>query len=253
MKKISGICFILFFVSIGAWAQNGELLREIDRQIAFFGRDFSGEYTITRYIPNQGVSEETVAMFRRDDDDKFLVLILEPEIRAGKGYLKIGNNMWIYDPESRRFNVTSARDRFQDSTVRNSDFEPSSLAEDYRVVDSREEQLGAYATRVLEMQATSGSVSFQRRTIWVDENNLIRKMEDYTPSGELLRTVVIPQYRRIEDKYVAVNIVFVDALRGADVEGRFVNERTVIAVAKPSFENLPDVVFTQGFLERVGR
>jgi outer membrane lipoprotein-sorting protein len=109
--------------------------------------------------------------------------------------------MWIYDPESRRFNVTSARDRFQDSTVRNSDFEPSSLAEDYRVVDSREEQLGAYATRVLEMQATSGSVSFQRRTIWVDENNLIRKMEDYTPSGELLRTVVIPQYRRIEDKY----------------------------------------------------
>jgi hypothetical protein len=86
MKKISGICFILFFVSIGAWAQNGDLLREIDRQIAFFGRDFSGEYTITRYIPNQGVSEETVAMFRRDDDDKFLVLILEPEIRAGKGY-----------------------------------------------------------------------------------------------------------------------------------------------------------------------
>ncbi len=242
----------VLLATLGLMLCGQDILNEVDRRISYADRDFSGEYTVTRHVPNKGASVEKIAMFRRDDDDKFTILFLAPEARAGKGYLKIGNNMWIYDPDSNRFNVTSARDRFQDSTIRNSDFEPSTLADDYRIVSRRQEALGAYETQVLDLEAVNSTVTFQRRKIWVDENYLIRKVEDYTLSGELLRTFVIPQYQKLEDKYVPISIVFVDALRGAMVNNRFQNERTVITVAKPSFDVLPDLVFTQSFLQRVG-
>ena len=233
-------------------AQNGNILSEIDAQVSYTS-DFSAEYTIIEYKPGQGSSTTKLAMFRRDIDDKYLILILEPEVDKGKGYLKIGNNLWLYDPVSRRFNVTSARDRFQNSNARNSDFTRSSLAEDYTITGESRAQLGVYSTRVYDLKATNDEVTYPQIKIWVDENNLVRKFEDYSLSGQLLRTTAIPRYQIVKDRYVPVQIVIIDALLGSIVDGEFQNERTVIAVANPTLEDLPDLVFTQAYLERVSR
>jgi outer membrane lipoprotein-sorting protein len=255
IKRVYQSLFFILAMMLMVWpatSQSDAILGQIDRQVSFMEADFSAEYAVTRFVPNRGTSEETLAMFRRDRDDKYLVLFLEPESRRGKGYLKIGNNLWVYDPDSSRFNVTSARDRFQDSTIRNADFEPSNLAAQYRIVARESEVLGAYNTEVLSLEARTDSAPFERRKIWVDENLLIRKIEDYSASGQLLRTSAIPSYQSVSGRYVPQTIVFIDALRGAEVNGSFVSERTVITVTKPSFNDVPDVVFTQAFLERVG-
>lgn len=227
-------------------------LGAIDALVSYPDNDFSAEYTITRQRPGQGSSVTRALVFRRDSEDTYLILIQEPRVDRGKGYLKQGDVLWLYDPVDRRFNSTSARDRFQNSNARNSDFTASTLAQDYRIVSETAEQLGSFSTRVLELEARHDEVSFPRMKIWVDENNLVRKFEDYSLSGQLMRTTAIPSYRRLaDDRFVPVQVVIEDALAGRTIDGVFRRERTVITVDKASLRDLPDAVFTRQYLERV--
>jgi len=230
-----------------------QTLEPIDALVSYHNNDFSAEYIITQYRPGQGNRVTKAYMFRRDREDKYLILIQEPAVDRGKGYLKIGNVLWLYDPVDRRFNSISARDRFQNTNARNSDFTQSTLAQDYEITSQRQESLGAFSTTVYEMEATHDDVTFPRMKLWVDENNLVRKFEDYSLSGQLMRTTAIPSYRRMGEQFVPVQIVIEDALAGRTIDGEFRRERTVIAVAKPSLREVPDMVFTQQYLERVSR
>jgi len=254
--RLAGCLALIGWVLAPLSAQTTEpsgILRIIDAQVSFLDQDFAAEYTVTQDKPGQGSSVTKAAVFRRDREDKFLILILEPPADKGKGYLKIGDTLWIYDPVSRRFNVSSARNRFQNSNARNSDFTSSTLAKDYRVTSESAEKLGAYATRVYDLGALHDGVSFPYMKIWVDENNLVRKFEDYSLSRQLLRTVAIPTYQRVGERFIPAHIVIVDALQGRTVNGVFHNERTVIMVAKPTLKRLSDLIFSQAYLERAGR
>ncbi|NCN05679.1 MAG: outer membrane lipoprotein-sorting protein [Spirochaetales bacterium] len=242
MRSFAFVLF--FFVSlVSLTAQN--LLSQIDSRVDLGNQDFSGEYTIVQERPGQGTSSMKAAVFRRDREDKFLILLMEPTVDRGKGYLKIGDSLLLYDPSSRRFTTTSARDRFQNSNARTSDFFRTSLADDYSIESETTEQLGAYRTRVLTLVATNTQVSFPRMKIWVDENLLIRKTEDYSLSGQLLRTTAIPRYQQFGSSYVPTQLVILDVLAG--------NERTALSVARASVSPVPDLVFTQGYLERTSR
>lgn len=228
------------------------ILQHIDNLVSYTDNDFSAEYTITQDRPGRGTSVTKATIFRRDAQDRYLILIMEPAAERGKGYLKIGNSLWLYDPTARRFTVTSARDRFQNTNARNSDFTSSTLAQDYRIVGVAQEQLGAYETRVYTLEATNDRVTYPGMKMWVDQNDLVRKFEDYSLSGQHMRTTAIPNYRRLGDQFVPVHMVIIDELQGRTIDGRFRNERTILSVDKPSLRDLPDMVFTQTYLERMG-
>lgn len=231
--------------------ESREILGRVDRLVSFEDSDFSAEYTITQERPGQGTSVTRMTMFRRDRVDSYTILIMEPAVDRGKGYLRIGNTLSLYDPADGRWTTTSARDRFQNTNARNSDFTQSTLAQDYRIVGHSTEQLGSFATDVYDLEAITDDVSFPRMRIWIDENGLVRKFEDYSLSGQHMRTTAIPSYRRLgDDTFVPVRIVIQDELRGRTVDGRFRNERTIISVDRPSLQSVPDMVFTRAFLER---
>jgi len=232
--------------------ESREILARADALVTYGGRDFSAEYTVTEVRPGEGTSRTVFVMFRRDDTDTYTILIQEPSQDRGKGYLKQGETLSLYDPVARRFTTVSASDRFEGTGARNSDFTQSTLADDFRIVGHTTEQLGAYATDVYDLEAIHDDVTFPRMRIWVDENDLVRKAEDYSLSGRHMRTTAIPNYRQVDDRYVPVRIVIQDELRGRQVDGRFQNQRTLIEVAKPSFQELPEMVFTRAFLERAG-
>ena len=61
-------------------------------------------------------------IYRRDKENTYLIVMVSPKSDKGKGYLKSDNKLWFYDPISRRFILTSAKDRFQNLNARNSDF-----------------------------------------------------------------------------------------------------------------------------------
>lgn len=234
-------------------AEGRRILERVDNLVTYQDRDFSAEYTVTQKRPGQGNSVTEMTLFRRDRRDTYTIIITEPPADRGKGYLKVGENLWLYDPADRRFTVTSSKERFQNTNARNSDFTQSTLAEDYRIVDHEERSLGVYRTDVYDLEATNDSVTFPQMRLWVDQNNLVRKFEDYSASGQHMRTTAIPSYRRLEDRYVPVHIVIQDELRGREVDGRFQNERTIITVSNASLKPVPDMVFTRAYLERVGQ
>jgi hypothetical protein len=178
---------------------------------------------------------------------------MQPDINKGQGYLKQGETLWVYDPESRKFNTTSSSDRFQNTNARNSDFTRSTLAEDYKILSGTDEVLGKFNCRVLNLEAVTSEVTYPKMKIWISEDGLVRKTEDYSLSGQLLRTSAFPDYHQIGNRFVPKRILFVDALLGAMVAGKFVNERTQITINKPSFGGLADSVFSKTFLETVNQ
>jgi hypothetical protein len=178
---------------------------------------------------------------------------MQPAISRGQGYLKQGKTLWIYDPDSRRFNSTSSADRFQNTNARNSDFTRSTLAEDYRITGGEDAVLGRFKCRILSLASAGSEVTYPKMKIWISEDGLIRKSEDYSLSGQLLRTTAIPDYYQIGNRYVPKRILFVDELRGALINGTMVNEKTQITIARPSFEKQADSVFSKTFLESVNK
>jgi outer membrane lipoprotein-sorting protein len=229
------------------------ILKTVDSLVSFMDTDFSAEYKIEQFKPGQGVSVTNAVMFRRDKDEKYLILILDPPAEKGKGYLKIGPSMWLYDPESRRFDFTSSKDRFQNSNARNSDFTRSTYALDYDIASTKRETLGKFDCWVLDLKANNDKVTFPRCRIWVSEDNLVRKTEDYSLSGQLMRTRAVPTYQKVGERYVPIVLHIVDNLRGKTVGGKFQNESTKIFITKPSLDHLEDSKFTQAYLEKVSK
>jgi outer membrane lipoprotein-sorting protein len=224
-----------------------------DNLASYYGVDFSAEYTIVQDKPGQSRTATVAGVFRRDSDAMYTIVIVQPAINRGQGYLKQGNTLWFYDPESKRFNSTSSRDRFQNSNARNSDFTRSTLSDDYSISAGEEAVLGRFKCRVLTLEATSNEVTYPRMKVWVSEDGLVRKTEDYSLSGQLLRTSVIPEYYQIGGRYVPKAVLLVDALRGATVNGVFVNEKTQISIKNPSFSPVSSSVFSKTFLEKASR
>jgi len=247
------LILLLCFASCFVFADDGNrLLREIDQEV-IFDTDFTAEYQVIQQHPGEGQTSQTLAMFRRDRDNKFTIVVMAPAIDQGKGYLKVNNNLWFYDPNGGRFVLTSAKDRFQNSNARNSDFTRSSLALDYRVASIQKATLGSFQTQLLQLEATNDSVTFPHVKIWVTSDHLIRKREDYSLSGQLLRISAIPQYQKVGRHWVPVTMVIVDTLKGREIGGVYKNDTTIIKISKPSLDAIPDLVFTQAYLQKVAR
>jgi outer membrane lipoprotein-sorting protein len=249
-------CLAIFFLAMPAalWSISDEdLLKKVDHLASYYGVDFSAEYTIVQDKPGQNRSATVAGVFRRDSDELYTIIIIQPVINKGQGYLKQAGTLWFYDPESKRFNSTSSRDRFQNSNARNSDFTRSTLAEDYLISAGMDETLGRFQCRVLSLTATNNEVSYPRMKVWISEDGLVRKTEDYSLSGQLLRTSAIPDYHKIGGRYVPKAILIVDALRGTTVNGRFTNEKTQITITNPSFAPVSNAVFSKTYLEKVAR
>ncbi len=238
----------LFFVLPTASAQEldfEEVLQTIDMQSNFQG-DFSATFTLESTDPKEGNETNQVRFFRRDGEDKFLLLILKPETQLGQGYLNIADGLWFYDPESRQFTYTSLSESFEGSDANNDDFGASSLAGDYDVVSSSEGTLGNFAVWILELEAANDEVTYPFRTIWVTrDNNLLLKSEDYSLTRRLLRTSFFPSYAKVGDSFIADRMIFVDAL----VE----NKTTSVTITEITTATIPDNVFTKAYVERVNR
>ena len=249
-KNLLLLAVVVFLSAAPAIAQSqpdvDAILQSIDNFGTFQNADFTADYTIVSQKPGEERSVFESRIFRRDSEEKFLLLISEPALRRGEGYLQVGDTGWSYDPESREFAVFRLRDNFQDSEANNQDFAGTNLSDNYRVESIVEERLGAFEVYALTLQALNDTVAYPKSKIWVRRDNyLVLKQEDYSLSDRLIRTSLIPSYARAGEYFVPTKMLIVDNLN----EG----ERTEVTVRNISFARIPDSVFTQNYLERVNR
>jgi outer membrane lipoprotein-sorting protein len=194
--------------------------------------------------PEKGLEKRVVRIFRRDKEDKFLLLIQEPDVQKGQGYLRLDYNLWFYDPDSRKFSHTSMKESFGGTDAKNSDFSAKSLADDYNEVSCTEGKLGNYDVYIIELKAVNNEVTYPYLKLWVSKNpNLIMKSEEYSLSKRLMRTSVYLNYAKTGNMYIPTTMIFTDEL----VKGK----KTQISMKDISISKLPDSVFTKSYLERV--
>jgi outer membrane lipoprotein-sorting protein len=246
MKRVFLSTFMLLAIAAFAATEPdfAAMLREIDALANFEGSDFSAVYTIVSEKPGEEKSVTQARLFRRDSDDQFVLIILQPQIQRGQGYLRVDETVWFYDPESRKFEKSALRENVQDSDAQNSDFNRNSLADDYTVSGWSDGRLGSYDVYVLDLVAVNDDVSYEKTRIWVRKDiAIILKEENYSVSDRLMRTVLYPKYTRVGERYIPSNALIVDELNDG--------ERTQLTLSNPSVSEIPDYVFTKSYLERV--
>ena len=229
-----------------------EMLRKADSMVTFQDSDFSAEYSFEQTIPGQGTNTKKSMVFRRDKDNTYLIVMTMPKSDKGKGYLKEDNKLWLYDPVSRRYILTSAKDRFQNLNARNSDFTRSNLAGDYTVASGVRQKLGRFDCWVLDLDAKTDDLTFPHMRIWVSADSLVRKTEDYSLSGKSpVRITAFPDYQKVGSRFVPTEVVIVDMLNGAMINGKFESERTTYYITQPSLQPLPTSTFSKIYLEKL--
>jgi hypothetical protein len=219
------------------------ILAKVDEQTNFKG-DASAKVTIQAKKPGENDNIMQAQYFRRDNQNKFMILILKPEVNKGQGYLKIDDNLIFYDPESRKFSKLTGSGNFQDSNAKNSDFQASSLAEDYEIVEAGQEKLQAKDAYVITLKGKKNDLTYPKQKVWIEvSTNLLLKAEDYSLSDRLMRTSLYGKYVNIDGRFLATRMRFEDNLKKGEV--------TDLILENPSLAKLPDSVFTQAYLEKV--
>ena len=65
--------------------------------------DFTAKVNITFTEVGQGTRISEFIYFRRDKTDEFLLIYTKPESEKGNGYLRTGDNFWMYRKNTRTF------------------------------------------------------------------------------------------------------------------------------------------------------
>lgn len=234
-------------------AKAKKLLQLAEKNTEFFETDFSGTYAIVQEKPGGNKSATEAKVFRRDKTSQWTILITNPSKDRGRGYLLQDGTVWFYDPADKRFTFTSARDKFQNTNANTSDFAPQSYYKNYEIESAEDVVLGALKCTLFSLKAKTKNVDYPSLKIWVTDDGLVRKKEDYSLSGQLLRTTAIPSYQTMEYKNrnyaVPAKMLIVDNLRGKRIEGKMQYERTQITITNVSFTKVDDAVYTKPYLE----
>lgn len=258
IKKTISSIFILsslsFYANALSKSEVSLLLKKAEDTTSFYGTDFTASYEVVQEKPGEGRSKTNATIYRRDDESKWTILIQAPLKDKGKGYLQTDDCIWFYDPADRRFTYSSSKDKFQGTNANTSDFAPQKYSSDYDIESFEEVTLGKLDCVLFNLKAKTKNVDYPQIKLWVTKNDgLTRKKEDYSLSGQKLRTTAIPSYQKVFDNglsyQIPVSMVIQDNLKGKKINGKMNYEKTVISISNATLAKQDDAVYTKPYLE----
>jgi outer membrane lipoprotein-sorting protein len=192
-------------------------------------------------------------VYRRDQDDKLVILFLKPQSEAGKGYLRIDKNLFLYDPTVGKWERRTERERIGGTGSQRNDFDESRLAEEYDPTYVGEETLGKYKVHRMKLAAKTGvDVAYPALELWVDQaTGNILKRQDFALSGKLMRTTYYPEWMKKFSESKGQDIYFPREIRIFDeIE---VGTSTTVVIQEVDLNTLTDSIFTKAWLESKSR
>ena len=252
LKTIFALLAIVFASAPGYCAQSRviPILDAIDANYKM-KKDVSAKVSLTQQRAEQGTKIIDMTYFRRDSDDAFLIAMDAPENEKGNGYLRVGDNFWMYRKNTRTFQHVNRDESIGGSDAHSEDFETRKLAELYGpVVDSSgtekfsEEMLGKVPVCRFEIKARVNDVDYPRQIFWTRrDNNLLLKQESYSLSGTLMQTAYFLKFTEIEGRFVPVKQLFIDEFEKGN--------KTMVDISNIRTGKLDDSIFTKPYLENL--
>ncbi|HEX9190141.1 MAG TPA: outer membrane lipoprotein-sorting protein [Vicinamibacteria bacterium] len=192
-------------------------------------------------------------VFRRDEDDKQMFLFTKPKAEAGKGYLRIEKNLWLYDPSTGRWERRTERERIGGTNTRRGDLDESRLVEEFDAKWEADEKLGVYEVhRVLLTVKPGIDVAFPVVRLWVDRATAnVLKRQELALSGRLMRTVYQPRWKKIFSPSKKADVWYPEEIRVFDEIEK--GNSTLILIKEIDLRPLEANLFTKAWLESRSR
>lgn len=220
-----------------------KVMESTDDVLAYHG-DYSATITLVIEKPNKPKENLQFKIFQRTDKELLTLVQLFPEADKGNGYLMDGDNIWAYDPISRKFTHTSVKEALGDSDVKIDDVNRSKThwRDNYTVESFEESTLGKYPVYVILLKAKNNDPAYAKVKYYIRTDvPLMLKEEDYSGSDRLMRTILIPKYTKVPAGYIPTHSIMRDELN--------VGENTQSITTDLTFSPLQDRIFTKAYLE----
>ncbi|HEY8344948.1 MAG TPA: outer membrane lipoprotein-sorting protein [Bacillota bacterium] len=253
-RIITILIWLLLIVSGFVYAVPGvnDLLAEIDEMMDLES-DCTAKVKITQQKAGEGVKVYEAIYYLRDRDDAFLIIMTAPEVEKGNGYLKLGDNFWMYRRNTRTFQHINRDESIAGTNAKGGDFENKKLTELYApALDAGGKEitsqttLGKIPVYQFELTAKTEDVTYPKVIFWVRQDNYLPlKTEGYSLSGTLMESAYYLKYTKIGGKYLWVQAMFVDEFEKGN--------KTVVEIQNISLQKIEDHVFTKTYLENLSK
>jgi hypothetical protein len=230
----------------------GKVIREIDAR-----QRNQGDWKALCYMEAKEKGKTDVVyelvVYRRDEDDKQMFLFTKPRSEAGKGYLRVDKNLWLYDPATGRWERRTERERIGGTDTRRGDLDESRLAEEYDARFEADEQLGKYDVHRILLEVKPGvDVAFPVVRIWVDKETLnVLKRQEMALSGKLMRTLYYPRWKKVYSESKKADVWYPEEMRVYDEIEK--GNATLILIREIDLRSLQANMFTKAWLESKSR
>ena len=232
--------------------ETDELVRRVDER-----QRSSGDYKALCYMEAKEKDKTDVVyelvVYRREADEKLVMLFTKPKAEAGKGYLRIDKNLWLYDPATGKWERRTERERIGGTDTRRGDLDESRLAEEYDARWEADEKLGAYTVHRVFLKVKEGvDVAFPQVRMWVDAaNGNVLKTQEMALSGRLMRTTYRPRWKKVWSESKNADVWYPEEIRIYD-EVEKANS-TLILIRQVDLRTLSPNMFTKAWLEAKSR
>jgi hypothetical protein len=248
---------LLLLVAAPAFAQMSKddmvkLLAELDER-----QNTTGDYKALTYLEQTEKDHPDIVreliIFRRDHDDKLMMLFTKPKSEEGKGYLRLEKNLWSYDPSVGKWERTTERERIGGTNSRRSDFDKSRMAVEFTPEFKGDEKLGNFEVVHLKLTVKEGvDVAYPIVELWIDKatHNMLKRQE-FALSGKLARTAYYPKWNKLFSESKNADLWFPAEIRIFD-EIEKIN-KTMIIFKSVDLHPLEQNLFTKAWLESKSR
>ncbi len=217
----------------------------------------SGDYKTLVYIERKEKSKNDVVfeavVYRRDADDKLMILFLQPKAERGKGYLRIDKNLWMYDPTVGKWERRTEREKIGGTDSRRADFDESRLAEEYTINYNGVEKLGKFEVHKLTLDVKKGiDVAYPRIALWLSAGSgNVLKRQEFAASGKLMRTTYTPKWAKKYSESKKADVWTPKEIRIFDEVEK--GNSTIILLKDQDLRSLQANLFTKAWLESQSR
>lgn len=235
----------------GAFAEPAviDLMKRIE-DLQEMTTDVRARVDLTQSKTDQGTKKINMLYYRRDSDDSFLIVMIAPETEKGNGYLRVGDNFWMYRRNTRTFQHVNRDESIGGSDAKADDFEKRKLTQLYEpskdAPGAAEEKLGVIPVFKFTVKAKVNDVDYPRKIYWVRrDNGLPLKEQSFSLSGTLMQTAYYMNYTIVEGRYVPVKQLFIDEFEKGN--------RTLVEISGISTKKLENSLFTKAYLENLSK
>jgi len=216
--------------------------------------DVTAQAKITTRDPDQGTKIIQSVYYRRDKDDSFLIVMADPETERGNGYLRVGDNMWLYRRTTRTFTHIGRDEKIGGSNASAGDFETRKFKDLYKpAVDADGKDLiseqmigGKIPVYRVEVTAKVNDVKFPKLVMWVTRDKYLElKRESYALSGTLMETDLFTNYKEIDGRFIPLLQKFTDEVEKG--------KTSLLEISGITFAKVDDYKFDKSYLESLSK